>query len=103
MSVTMDEMSAKIDASEARSETKLERAMRRADIRTEKLVREMEELRAGMMQEMLRQRVWFLITAIFVVASTVSILSYLDYGRNPQAPIIINVPTGQLEQTQSQR
>ena len=49
MSVTMDEMSAKIDASEARSETKLERAMRRADIRTEKLVREMEELRAGMM------------------------------------------------------
>lgn len=95
MAVTMDEMTAKIEAGEARGETKLERAMRQADNRSEQVMREMEAFRADMM----RLRVWFLVTAIFIVASTVSILSYLDYGRNPsQAPVIINVPSGQIEQ-----
>lgn len=92
MSVTMDEMTAKIEAGEARGETKLERAIN--GVRTE-----IADMRSEMHQEHLRLRVWFLVTAIFIVASTVSILSYLDYGRNPsQAPVIINVPSGQIEQ-----
>lgn len=90
MSVTMDEMNAKIEAGEARGETRLVQAMQEvhADI---------GGLRGELQQELLRQRVWVLITAIFIVASTVSILSYLDYGREARVPVIINVPSGLID------
>ena len=81
MTMTPNEVDAKIEASEARTETKFERLL------------------GEMRRERVEMRVWFLITAIFIVVTTVSISDYLEGRRATQfapAPspsqIIITVP-----------
>ena len=111
MSVTMEEMDAKIEAAEARTDAKFERMLNvvrseiqdlrgevKADIQKLRgemhdLQGEMHHLRSDMTVSTARQRVWFMIMAVSIVISTVSILEFLgSTGSRSQQPIIINVP-----------
>ena len=86
MSVAMDEMNAKIEAGEARGETRLVQAMQEvhADI---------GGLRGELQQELLRQRVWVLITATYRRLDRVD-FELIRLRREARALVIINVPSG---------
>ena len=81
MSVTMDEVNSKVEASEARTDAMFQRVLR-----------EMQEMRSDVQLTAARQRVWFMIMAVSIVISTVTIQEFLGARDAPQAPIIVNVP-----------
>lgn len=81
MSVTMDEVNSKVEASEARTDAMFQRVLR-----------EMQEMRSDVQLTAARQRVWFMIMAVSIVISTVTIQEFLGTRDAPQAPIIVNVP-----------
>jgi hypothetical protein len=81
MSVTMDEMNSKIEASEARTDAMFQRVLR-----------EMQEMREEVRSTALRQRIWFLVMGVSIVLSTVTIQEFLGSNSSRHAPIIVNVP-----------
>lgn len=88
MSVTMDEMNSKIEASEARTEAMFQRVLREM----QEMRSEVREIRSEVQATTLRQRIWFLVMGVSIVLSTVTIQEFLGSNSSRHAPIIVNVP-----------
>ena len=92
MSVTMDQMTAHIEASDARTDSKFEAALRHNDVQFEKMMRHMDNMQSEMLIYLARQRVWFLIMGVSIVISTLTILEFFGTAGPRHAPVIVNLP-----------
>ncbi|MDG1008192.1 MAG: hypothetical protein P8P44_08240 [Alphaproteobacteria bacterium] len=85
MTVTMDEMNSKIEASEARTDAMSQGVLREV----QEMRSEVQGIRAEVQLTTLHQRGWFMIMAVSIVLSTVTIQAFLGSRSTPQAPIIV--------------
>ena len=88
MSVTMDEVNSKIEASEARNDGMFQRVLREM----QEMRSEVREIRSEVQSTSLRQRIWFLVMGVSIVLSTVTIQEFLGSNSSRHTPIIVNVP-----------